>query len=587
MTILQQLNTLESTGLIRPIGAQSSLEYIFRHAMIHDTAYRSLIKNDRKELNLAVGEALEQLFPDRLEENAARLAWHFAESGDAARTLHYAAQAGDAAARLYANQEAEGLYVYAIEAARRMNASIEVLLHLYSARGRVLELAGNFEEALANYQRMLNAAQKLVSPQLELSALMALGTLQAHGTSVHNPAEAKRVNDQALSVARAIGDHQAEAKVLWNLMLQSAFTGQTNAAVDYGEQSLHIARTFNLREQLAFTLNDLAFHGYYSQGDFARGLLLMAEARALWQEFNNQPMLSDNFVGESILRYVRGEYDAALIAAAEAQRISERIGNLWGQSYCRWVVGEILFERGEIDRAIETSETCIALADQTGFVGAQVGIRSRLALMYGSLGLIDKGLEIAQRALKIAEQELMDWRHWPLTAIVRLSIWQGQVSSAAKLLAETANVSSQGHFELQLAVPFARVELALAQNNFELAVQAADTSLSVLEQLGARSPRIELLLFKSRALFELQAFDRADETLQLARTEAQSLGSRHGLWKIFDLQSKIKAQQGRTSEAAAQRTLAQAQLEFIVAHTPIELRGSFLDLPDVRRAMMP
>jgi tetratricopeptide (TPR) repeat protein len=587
MTTLQQLNTLESTGLIRPSGAQSNFEYVFRHAMIHDAAYRSLIKADRKELNLAVGQTLEQLFPDRLEEYAARLARHFAESGDDAKTLRYAAQAGDAAARLYANQEAEGLYAHAIEAARRTRASIDVLLHLYSARGRVLELAGNFEQALANYKQMLNAAHDLDSRELALAALTALGTLHAHATSVHNPAEAQRVSDQALNVARAIDDHQAEAKILWNLMLLAAFTGRTDAAIEYGEQSLHIARQFHLREQLAFTLNDLAFHGYYGRGDFARGIELMNEARALWQEFNNQPMLSDNLVGSSIFHYVRGEFDEALADAAQAQHISEQIGNVWGQAYSRWVVGDILFERGEIDRAIGVTETCITLADQTGFVAAQVGIRARLALIYGSLGLIDKGIEIAQRAVKIAEQELLDWRHWPLTALVRLLIWQGHVTQAAELFAETANVSSMGHFEVRMAVPVARAELALAQNNFELALHESEATLALLQQLGAHMPLIELLVFKAQALFEMHAFDQAEQTLQTAETEAQALNSRRMLWKIFDVRHQIKAQLHQTGEAEAYRRLAQSQIEFIAAHTPPELRRSFLDLPDVRKVMTP
>ena len=55
MTIISQLNALEMSGLIRLVQAQPELEYLFRHALVQDTAYGSLLKQDRKRLHLAVG----------------------------------------------------------------------------------------------------------------------------------------------------------------------------------------------------------------------------------------------------------------------------------------------------------------------------------------------------------------------------------------------------------------------------------------------------------------------------------------------------------------------------------------------------
>jgi predicted ATPase len=77
MTLISQLNALESSGLIRLAAAQPELEYLFRHALIQDAAYYSLLKQDRKQLHLAAGEALEYLYPDHRDELAATLAYHF------------------------------------------------------------------------------------------------------------------------------------------------------------------------------------------------------------------------------------------------------------------------------------------------------------------------------------------------------------------------------------------------------------------------------------------------------------------------------------------------------------------------------
>ena len=77
MTLAAHLNTLESTGLVHLAQTLPELEYLFRHALIQDAAYRSLVKADRRALHRAVGEMLERAYPDRIDELAPLLARHF------------------------------------------------------------------------------------------------------------------------------------------------------------------------------------------------------------------------------------------------------------------------------------------------------------------------------------------------------------------------------------------------------------------------------------------------------------------------------------------------------------------------------
>ena len=53
------------------------LEYIFKHALIQEVAYQSLLSKRRKELHERIGQAIEQLYGDRLEENYEVLAHHY------------------------------------------------------------------------------------------------------------------------------------------------------------------------------------------------------------------------------------------------------------------------------------------------------------------------------------------------------------------------------------------------------------------------------------------------------------------------------------------------------------------------------
>ena len=67
--------------------------YIFKHALIQEVAYDSLFAGPRAALHEAAGRALEQLYPDRLEEHYELLAHHFSRSAARQQAFEYLARA--------------------------------------------------------------------------------------------------------------------------------------------------------------------------------------------------------------------------------------------------------------------------------------------------------------------------------------------------------------------------------------------------------------------------------------------------------------------------------------------------------------
>ena len=97
MNVMNHLNTLEASGLVRLAQVVPDLEYLFRHNLVQDAAYASLLDQDQQRLHQAVGEALETLYADHLDEMAAELAHHFEQAGDHGRALYYFKKAAQAA----------------------------------------------------------------------------------------------------------------------------------------------------------------------------------------------------------------------------------------------------------------------------------------------------------------------------------------------------------------------------------------------------------------------------------------------------------------------------------------------------------
>jgi serine phosphatase RsbU (regulator of sigma subunit)/class 3 adenylate cyclase len=140
------LNSLESAGLIRMAQVQPDLEYLFRHSLVQEAAYGSLLTSDRKRLHRVVGEAVENLYSDRLHsrELAPRLGLHFSEAGDHRRALKYFTIAGVAALESYANQEAEIHFRRALQ----LGKEATVQTGLQENLGESLARQSRYEEAI-------------------------------------------------------------------------------------------------------------------------------------------------------------------------------------------------------------------------------------------------------------------------------------------------------------------------------------------------------------------------------------------------------------------------------------------------------
>jgi len=92
--VLQELKALE---IIYEQGLLPELAYIFKHAVIQDVAYQSLLVQRRKELHRAVGHAIEEIYPDRLADHYEELAHHFSQGEEWGKALEYLERSGESA----------------------------------------------------------------------------------------------------------------------------------------------------------------------------------------------------------------------------------------------------------------------------------------------------------------------------------------------------------------------------------------------------------------------------------------------------------------------------------------------------------
>ena len=104
------LSELQRLDLVVEERRRPTPEYRFRHGLVQEAAYRSLLDDRRRDLHRVVGTALEELHGEELSEAYGLLARHFSEADEPEKAARYLLEAGDAARAVYADEEAIAQY---------------------------------------------------------------------------------------------------------------------------------------------------------------------------------------------------------------------------------------------------------------------------------------------------------------------------------------------------------------------------------------------------------------------------------------------------------------------------------------------
>jgi class 3 adenylate cyclase/tetratricopeptide (TPR) repeat protein len=583
------LDELVRRDLIWPTAGGSRSEFTFRHALTAEAAYGSLLLKRRRELHRRVAEAVRAASDDHLDDAASLLAHHFRECGDDEQTLVYAERAGDAAARLYAHVEAGGHYRNALTAARRLGVGSPRVRSLYERRGTALELAGRYDDAIDNYEEMRTEARDRGDESFELAAATRIALLYSTPTPKFDPERGRRLSGENVAMARRLGDRRAEARALWNIVVANVYGGGDGAtAVEAGEASLAIARELGDREQLAFTLNDVA-RAHMANAEFATAAERLYEARTLWEDIGNGPMLGENLTVTGNIHALHGDDEAALADARRALAISEEIDNPWGQSIALMSIYRAQIMRGELGAAIRSLERCRELGERGGFSFAGIGTRADLAKVHAYVGDGAGALGLANEALEIADEQLPPAASVAHAARAEALIVLGDASAAQEAIdaVDPTKLPEPDRTFILVSSERARSRLALDAGDPAKAGAIARELVERLRSAGVQVLVAEGLVALGRALTAAGRIDDAERALAEAIESAERTGERRVLWEALALSSSLHAERGDHEAALDLRRRAATIVEGIAEGLDRDLRARFLSQDDVRAILEP
>jgi tetratricopeptide (TPR) repeat protein len=567
LTLADQLSLCQAAELIRPIQLEPELEYWFKHVLVQEAAYESLLRATRADLHGRVAAAIEGSPGGRSEANAAVLAMHYESAGLDAKALPYAVLAGDRARRTYANQEAWAHYDDALAMAERLAdpASVPLVRSTYVSRGLVFEVINDYPKAKENYRAMFAFAQRAGDLAMQAEAMNRLATVQT--LTERSDPEVLANLDTALELAQASGASVLIARALWNIGLYYRFE-QPQHTIETLQKALDLLRAADPSDvgtaELAATIQlDLA-NAMWITGQFRQVRTYGERAVAAFRALGVQQLLADGLGGMAAALYYFGDATGALAAADEGQRISRAIGNPWGIVYSQWAALAIDIDRGNFEAVLDGHEELARHARNASFP-----VLSGLVFMHLAHARLELGqLDLAQAASDVA------------------------VPAFEQMNAPMWNVSFEGFI---IAGPVI-AQLALLERRLDFGMAFCDWFLGHVEEEGAwrlagemRYLRGRIHLARARighagqAGRELQAAqeDLAEARARLAESEAPVL-----LWRVDTALAELHRALGDGEAAANAQAEAVDGIRCLAyGIRDHELRRSFLRRADVRSVL--
>jgi tetratricopeptide (TPR) repeat protein len=503
------------------------LEYVFKHALVQDVAYGSLLKPRRRALHELVGRAIEELYTDRLDEHVAELAHHFAQGEVWPKAFTYARRGGDRARAIFANREAIHFYTQALEAAARMSRppGDADLLTIHEARGAVWHLLSSYDQAVADFEAMQQAAARLGDRVKEGEALCNQAGSHWWRFSEAYKGLVEKCAREAMVIAEETGDERILARGLYSLGMVDQKAGALREADTKLLRSVEICRRRGLTGPLVTDLTWLGLHAGW-RGEYRSSIQYAGEAAKLaetshegFYELVALCALCNAHVG-------LGEWDLAFKVLDEVRQKSRERENKYGIARGMNTSGWLHQQLGDLRRSVDLNREALDFGRSAKLGNPEIYSTINLAedhLCLGEIGAAEAILIEAAERLRTGAFDSHLWR-WQMRVglmFARLFLMKGDLDRADTHLAEGLRIAQPTESRRHLAEGFRiRGELWLAggrvgdaQVELRRALEVAESTASprtIWETAGA----LGRALGPAREAEAREAYRRAVEALR-------------------------------------------------------------------------
>ncbi|MCK6630473.1 MAG: tetratricopeptide repeat protein [Anaerolineae bacterium] len=396
------LTQLEAADLIEVHSHDTQPEYRFKHVLTHETAYNSMLNQQRKIIHGQIGDHMSRLYWQLGEEYAAIVADHYYKSENWPRALRYFQRAAEAAIQSFANQQAVEFYNQALEVADKLGAAADqpALLAIYEGRAKILTRLGVPQQAIADYQAMLAKAKELDDDSAQMRALNGIGSLHA---SHYDFSQAAEFFKEALAVARRLGDERGIADTLSQLGNFYYSLGKLELGVKCYQEALELSQKLGDESRQVEAEDGLA-KIMLEQGEISASLDRYKQIVNTRRRLGYRSGLMNSLASLLMAQTFSADYRGAQETAEEVLEMHRKSGDFYRVPFIKYYQAFGQLFHGEWDKAGENLKEGLRLAHEQRQKSLQALGMAWLGYYYLTVGLDEAGLQQAQESMRLAEE---------------------------------------------------------------------------------------------------------------------------------------------------------------------------------------
>jgi class 3 adenylate cyclase/tetratricopeptide (TPR) repeat protein len=353
---------LQTLGFLMQVRDEPQSVFAFKHVVIQNVAYETLLFKHRKDLHGRVAQAIEEQAGDLAEEHCEALAYHYSRDHDLDRAVRYLEQAGDRAARNFALESARNHYAAAIHLLSEFEQTnewqrlrIEISLKWAAAS----QFAAS-KEQLDVMRSSLDSAIALGDLRLKALCHYWLGRMHY---GLGDPNRGVPEFETVLASAAHLNDQRLVGRTYCVLGRSSLFTAEPARGINFLESGIPILQQLGDLGEVAYSISSHACIRTFI-GEFGKAEDLFAQARQLARE--NLDRTNEALVLQqlSYSRCLRGNWESAIEAAAACLEIAHISGlpvlTAFAQifrAYARWMLGDHREGYREMIQAIQVYQS--------------------------------------------------------------------------------------------------------------------------------------------------------------------------------------------------------------------------------------
>lgn len=495
------------------------LEYVFKHALIQEVAYNSLLQKSKKEIHKKIGEAIEQIYTERLGDFYEMLAYHYSKSDEYEKAQKYLRLSGDKAMRNHSAWEA---------------------LRLYQ---ETMNILGQMPESEDNKREQLEVVRSIYTPVLYLGY----------------PEEYLAILQQGERLSNELGDERSLAWVYSMMGRYYAFAGNAQESLIYLERALEVAREMedvHLMVQTGFgNCGVLWVKGDYGKlHDMASSILQLIEKTNKVCEFFGLP-----FSPYSMLCILcglalegLGRFDEGDGLCEKGLRFATETKELFNLANAEFLYAFSCLIRGNGTKGIRHLQNCLKYFEEWQYSGLSLAL-AFLGFGYYLVGDLETALRYTEEALKIQEdagtQALMSYRYWVMGMVHCDSGHPAKAKEFAEKALELSQENSEKHLEGQSRALFGRILGKLNAKEIEKAEESILQGTKILEELKARPFLAESYLWIGELYASTGQAEKAQENLKKAGSMFQEMGMDYWLARTHAAYAELFKRKGDKSKA--------------------------------------